>query len=132
MKLDKSSLPLIEEIFGEVKESTVFTTLDLFQGYWQIKMYESCKEMTNCICRYGTFQFEGLRCNVPENDGQLIGKCEQREVLCGIRNCPFRKHGKPYQAFGDFHVTATQAWSPLQIEHMFLLAAKITAAWPCH
>ena len=32
--------------------------LEIFQGYWQIKMHESCNEMKNFICRHGTFQFE--------------------------------------------------------------------------
>ncbi len=57
MKQDRWPLPLIDELFDEVKESTVFKTLDLCQRYWQIKMHESCKEMDTFICRYGTFQF---------------------------------------------------------------------------
>ncbi len=36
----------------------MFTTIDLFQGYWQIKMEETCKEKTAFICRYRTHQFE--------------------------------------------------------------------------
>ncbi len=58
MKRDRWPLQLIDEISDEVKGSTFFTTLELFQGYWQIKIHESSKEMTHFICRYGTFQFE--------------------------------------------------------------------------
>ena len=55
MKRDRWPLPLINEIFDEVRGSTVFTTLDLFQGYKEIKMDESCNEKTTFICRYRTF-----------------------------------------------------------------------------
>ncbi len=58
MKRDRRPLPLIDEIFDEVRGSTVFTTFKRFQGYWKIKMHEPYKEMTNFICRYGTFDFE--------------------------------------------------------------------------
>ncbi len=77
IKLDRWALLLIDEIFDEVKGRIVFSKLDLFQGYWQIKIHESCKAMTTFNCRYGTFQFEvmplGLskfRSNVREDDGQ--------------------------------------------------------------
>ena len=58
MKRDRWPMPRVDEIFDEIKGSTVFTTIDLFQGYWQIKMDESCKEKTTFVCRYGTYQFE--------------------------------------------------------------------------
>ena len=58
MKRGRWPLELIEDIFNEVKGSTVFATLDLFQRYWQIKMHKSCKEMLTLICGYGMFQFE--------------------------------------------------------------------------
>jgi len=51
-------LPLVDEIIEDLKGSTVFSTFDLFQGYWQIKMNEACKEMTTFICKFGTYQFE--------------------------------------------------------------------------
>ncbi len=35
--------------------------VDLFQGYFQIKMDETCKEKAAFICRYGAFQFEVMR-----------------------------------------------------------------------
>ncbi len=58
MKRDRCPLPLINEIFDEVRGSTVFITLKFFQKYCQIKMHESCKETRTFICRYETFQFE--------------------------------------------------------------------------
>ncbi len=55
IKRERWPLPLVDEIFDELKGSTVFTTPDLFQRYWQVKMHESCKEMTTFFCRFGTF-----------------------------------------------------------------------------
>ena len=58
MKRDRWPMPRVDEIFDEISGSKIFTTIDLFQGYWQIKMEESCKKKTTFICRYGTYQFE--------------------------------------------------------------------------
>ncbi len=65
MKRDSWPFPRVGDIFEEAQGSRVFTTIDLFQGDWQIKMEESCMEMTTFICKYGTYQFDvmpfGLR-----------------------------------------------------------------------
>ena len=58
MNADRWPLPHIEEIFDDLRGKTVFTTLDLFTGYWQVRMADASKEMTTFITRYGTFQFE--------------------------------------------------------------------------
>lgn len=58
MKGDRFPLPKIQEIFDELSGGAVFTTLDFFSGYWQIRMSEDCKEKTTFVCRYGTYQFE--------------------------------------------------------------------------
>ena len=58
MKADRWPLPKIEEIFDDLEGSTVFTTLDLCSGYWQVQMAESCKEKTTFVCHHRTFQFE--------------------------------------------------------------------------
>ena len=41
-----------------MKGNSAFTIIDLFQGHWQIKMDEACKEKAAFICLYGSFQFE--------------------------------------------------------------------------
>ena len=58
MVADRWPLPQIDEILDDMRGSCVSTTIDLFQGYWQIKMEETCKDKTAFICRYGTFQFK--------------------------------------------------------------------------
>ena len=58
MKSDKWPVPCVEEIFDDLPGSSVFSTLDLFRGYWQIKIDDTCKEKTTFICKFGTYQFE--------------------------------------------------------------------------
>ena len=58
MKADRWPLLKIEEIFDDLEGSAIFTTLELFSGYWHVQMADKCKEMTTFVCRFGTFQFE--------------------------------------------------------------------------
>lgn len=53
-------IPHIKEIFDELHGCGVFTCLDQFSGYWQIKMDEPCKEYITLVSRIGTFRFEGM------------------------------------------------------------------------
>ena len=41
MRNDKWPVPCVEEIFDDLRGSRIFIKLDLFQGYWQIKMDEA-------------------------------------------------------------------------------------------
>ena len=50
-------IPLIEEIFDELKGAVVYTLLDFFSGYWQFKMEEELKDFTTLTCRFGNFSF---------------------------------------------------------------------------
>lgn len=36
----------------------MFITFDFFCAYWQVKMFEDCKEITTLVCRYGRLMFE--------------------------------------------------------------------------
>ena len=58
MKPDRWPIPRIQEIFDDLEGSVVFSTLDLFSGYWQVRMANECKEFTTFVCRFGTFKFE--------------------------------------------------------------------------
>ncbi len=58
MHADSWPLPRVDEILDNMRGSSVFTTIELFHGYWQIKVDETCKEKAAFLCRYGTFQFE--------------------------------------------------------------------------
>ena len=58
MQTDRRLLPRVDEILDDMESSSVFTTIDLFRGYWQIKIDETSEEIAAFICRYDTFQFE--------------------------------------------------------------------------
>lgn len=49
MKTDQFPLPKTHEIFDELAAGFFFTTLDLFSGYWQIRISESYKKMHFCL-----------------------------------------------------------------------------------
>ena len=84
MKRERWPMPRVDEIFDEINGSTVFTTNDLFQGYWQIKMEESCNEKTTIICRYGTFQFEVMPFGLM-NSGATFQRMMDR-ILANVEN----------------------------------------------
>ena len=58
MHADRWPLPRLDEIFYDMNGSIVFTTIDLLQIYWQIKMDETYKEKAAFICPYINIQFE--------------------------------------------------------------------------
>ena len=47
---DSYSLPRIETLLDTFLGSTIFTTLDLKAGYWQVEMAEECKAFTAFTC----------------------------------------------------------------------------------
>ena len=47
---DSYSLPRIEHVLDQLLGSTIFTTLDLKAGYWQVEMVEECKPYTAFTC----------------------------------------------------------------------------------
>ena len=74
MHADRWPLPRVDEILEDMRDSSVFTTVDLFQGYWQIKMDEASKEKAAFICSYGSYlsdEFSFQRC---ENTNMLYKK----------------------------------------------------------
>lgn len=49
-----------EEIFEELKVFNVFSALDLFQGFWNVKIHEACMELSVSIAQSETNQFESM------------------------------------------------------------------------
>ena len=54
---DRYPLPLIQYLFDQLGGSTVFSTLDLKAGYWQIPISEDSIPKTAFRCHRGLFEF---------------------------------------------------------------------------
>ena len=85
-KMDRHPLPLIQDIFDQLGGATVFSTLDLKQGYHQLPIHPLSREKTAFSCHLGLFQFQrasmGLACMPPFFQRQmqkclsdLVGVC---------------------------------------------------------
>ena len=76
---DSYSLPRIELVLDQLLGSTIFTTLDLKAGYWQVEMVEECKPYTAFTCgplgfyECGTLPFDAT--NAPATFQRLMDNC---------------------------------------------------------
>jgi hypothetical protein len=67
---DRYPLPLIEDILHLLHGAKLFTTLDLFSGYWQIEIADEDKFKTAFSCEFGHFQYARMPfglCNAPSS-----------------------------------------------------------------
>ena len=85
---DSYSLPRIEHVLDQLLGSTIFTTLDLKAGYWQVEMVEECKPYTAFTCGpLGFYECETMpfgcdKCSsyIPEINGQLSWRIKHELV----------------------------------------------------
>ncbi|XP_068667704.1 uncharacterized protein [Aristolochia californica] len=54
---NKYPIPLIADLFDQLKEARVFSKLDLRSGYYQVRIAEGDEEKTTCVTRYGAYEF---------------------------------------------------------------------------
>ena len=115
MKRYKWPVPYVEEIFHYLRGSSIFTTLDLFQGHWQIKVDETCKEKTTFVCKFGTYQFEVMPFGL-KNSGATFQKMMDN-ILVNVSNV------KCY--FDDVVIDSATAEShDKHLENVFVLLLK--------
>ena len=76
---DAYSLPRIETLLDTFLGSTIFTTLDLKAGYWQVEMAEECKAFTAFTCGpLGFYECETMpfgATNAPATFQRLMHNC---------------------------------------------------------
>ena len=76
---DAYSLPRIEALLDTFLGSTIFTTLDLKAGYWQVEMAEECKAFTAFTCGpLGFYECETMpfgATNAPATFQRLMHNC---------------------------------------------------------
>ena len=54
---DAYPLPRTEELLETIAGHKVYSTIDLYSGYWQIPMEDDSVAKTTFVCREGTFEF---------------------------------------------------------------------------
>lgn len=58
MKGDHLPIPKIQETFDYLERPKVFSTLELFSGYWKVRISEKFWEEMELVCSFGKFKFE--------------------------------------------------------------------------
>ena len=87
-KKNSAPLPNIADTLDSMEGSTVFSALDLRQGYWQIPLKEEDQEKTAFVTHRGLFQYTRVAfglCNAPSAFVQLmnatLGNAQFNHVL---------------------------------------------------
>jgi hypothetical protein len=76
-------LPATEELFPVVHGSNYFSKIDLFSGYYQIRIAEEDREKTAFVTRYGSYEFLVLPmglCNSPGTFMELMNYVFEKQL----------------------------------------------------
>ena len=80
--MDRHPLPLIQDIFDQLGGATIFTTLDLKQGYHQLPVHPESIEKTAFACHLGLFEWSrmpmGVSCGPP------VFQREMQKAMAGL------------------------------------------------
>lgn len=80
---DRYPLPRIDDILDGLFGARYFSTLDLFSGFWQVKVKEEDKAKTAFTCEAGHFEFNRLPfglCNAPATFQRVMNSILSNKV----------------------------------------------------
>ena len=69
-------LPLAADYFGKLAKEKVFSNLDLWKGYYQVRIANVDEPKTTCVTRYGSFEFMVMS----------FGLCNDPTTFCSLMN----------------------------------------------
>lgn len=81
---DANTLPKIEECLDDLGGATMFSTLDLQFGYWQIAVDDKDREKTAFITKWDLYEYTGMPfglCNAPSTFQRIMELVLQWETL---------------------------------------------------
>ena len=82
IKREHYTIPTIQEIVTEFAGKTVFSTLDLKDGYWQIQLDEESSQLCTFSTPFGWYQFTRMPFGIKSASEILQNKNE--EAFAGI------------------------------------------------
>ena len=68
--------PFAADFFDKLAKGKVFPKLDLWKGYYQVRIIEGEEPKTTCVTRYGSFEFLVM----------LFGICNALTMFCMLMN----------------------------------------------
>lgn len=77
---DRFPMPLIEDQLDQLQSGTIFTTLDLANGFLHVPIKPECQKYTSFVTHSGQYEFK----RVP------FGLCNSPAVFCRFINVIFR------------------------------------------
>ena len=79
---ERHPVPTVEDLIVDLNGATVFSKIDLDQGYHQLKVEENCQSVTSFVPHFGLFHYKRLSLGV--NSAAEIFQKSIEEVLRGI------------------------------------------------
>ena len=58
IKKDNYPLPRIDNTLDQLESATIFSSLDLASGFWQVPLIENAEEKMTFVRREGLFKFD--------------------------------------------------------------------------